>query len=549
MSKSRITNKRERIAIYARYSSEMQNEISLEDQESACRLAIANRSGVVISVFVDSAKSGWSLDRDGFQEMRAAAERGKFDAVMMWKFDRLARAHDQVVMIKALLRHEYGLKLYCVDGVSEDDDDSPHTAMMEQMLAVFSAFYSRNLSTDTKRAKKQRAVRGEFNGSRAPLGYVLVTLRNATLDRPAGLHIVLRQAVIVRRAYRLHATGGYSDGQIAEWMNRQPVVQKLREGKQPINKEMVRDMLQNRVYTGRVPYAETRYSGRLGEGKQSSRRRKEWYEGKHQAIITDELFEQSQQARARLLRTKKAPDQHRTYLLNDRVYCAKCFVSKPVELIDERYGKMRPFWHKDNQLGYYRCRAKERGYEPCGQKFIGVEKLDEQVLSILSELEIPEGFRERVETAVRGRVENEAALQRMEKLRETVNRIDFSWEKGFMTQDDYVEKRDQLQREIEALRPIDYDELIEAADLIENFQSYWDQCETVDNPEEARKQLLDKIIECVLVDDGAVLAVVLHGDYGVVLEKDGRMGTQIAEELARKKATISYRSQNGSDGI
>ena len=47
-------------------------------------------------------------------------EKGKFDAVMFWKFDRLARDHNHTVMIKALLRHQYELKLFCVEGVSED---------------------------------------------------------------------------------------------------------------------------------------------------------------------------------------------------------------------------------------------------------------------------------------------------------------------------------------------------------------------------------------------------------------------------------------------
>ena len=175
-----MTTKRLRYAIYARYSSDMQNEISLEDQETVCREAIAARGGVIVAVYKDGAKDGWSLDRNGFQEMRAAAGRGKFDALMMWKFDRLARDHEQTVVVKMLLRREYGLKLHCVEGFSEDDDNSPYAAMMEQMLAVFSAFYSRNLSSDTKRAKKQRAIRGEFNGSIAPIGYVLVTLLEAT---------------------------------------------------------------------------------------------------------------------------------------------------------------------------------------------------------------------------------------------------------------------------------------------------------------------------------------------------------------------------------
>src|SRR5687767_12126112 len=116
----------------------MQNELSLEDQEKCCRKEIEARGGVVVDVYTDAASTGWSLDRDGFMEMRRAASRGKFDAIIMWKFDRLARDHHQAMMIKMLLRREYGLTLHCVEGISSDDENSPYGILMEEMLAIFS---------------------------------------------------------------------------------------------------------------------------------------------------------------------------------------------------------------------------------------------------------------------------------------------------------------------------------------------------------------------------------------------------------------------------
>lgn len=347
------SQKRTRFAIYTRYSSDMQNELSLEAQERCCRNEITERGGVVVAVYSDSARSGWSLDRDGFNQMRADSERGKFEAIMFWKFDRLARSHEHAVMIKMLLRQEYELKLYCVEGFSEDDDDSPYTAMMEQMLAVFSAFYSRNLSTETKRGKRHRAVHGKFNGSVPPIGYDLVTAVQATLERPAGLYINLRLAAIVRRAFKLHGTGDYSDSDIAEWMNKKKEIQRLRAGKQPINKETVRDMLKNQVYTGRVCHCDTQYSGTLGEGKRAARNRKEWFEGKHEAFISDELFAASQAARETLAHHHKTTSNMHSYVLHHRLYCARCVASKPHELVDERYGKMRPRWNPRTEVGEY----------------------------------------------------------------------------------------------------------------------------------------------------------------------------------------------------
>jgi site-specific DNA recombinase len=336
------TEKCFRYAIYARYSSEMQTEISLEAQEACCREAIGKRGGAVVAVYTDSAKTGWSLEREGFNGLRLGAERGEFDAVMFWKFDRLARNHEHAVLIKMLLRHEYGLKLYCVEGFSEDDDDSFDTAMMEQLLAVFAAFYSRNLSSETKRGKRQRAINGEFNGSKPPLGYDLVLKDNATPECSAGLHLNPRVAALVRRAFRMYAIGNYSDADIAQWLNQRPTIAKLRQGHQPINKEMVRDMLQNRTYTGRVRYTDTIYKGSLGEHKTSKRHRSEWFEGKHIPLISDELFEACSAARSGVIRHKNASSKERVYLLHDRVYCANCIANRPQALVDANFGRMRP---------------------------------------------------------------------------------------------------------------------------------------------------------------------------------------------------------------
>src|SRR5690606_2790662 len=349
-------------------------------------------------------------------------------------------------------------------------------AMMEQLLAVISAFYSKNLSSETKRGKRHRAVNGEFNGSVPPLGYNLVTAAQGTPDCPPGLYISLRIAALVRRAFKMYATARYSDRDIAEWRNKRPAIQKLRAGQLPIGKEMVRDMLKNRVYTGRVPYSETFYSGSLGEGKRSSRNRKQWFEGKHQGFISDELFDQCQEARKQLTRQRRPVSQMRTYVLNDRGYCARCVTRKPDDIKDVKYGKMRAAYTQRDDYAAYRCMCRDRGYGECEQGYVMVNLVDTQVVEALANLTIPDDFKQRVEAAVQNRMEHADTLKRMEEIREVVERIDFRWEKGFMTPEEYIEKRTQLQHEMESLRPIEYDDLMEAADLLTNFNAYWEKC-------------------------------------------------------------------------
>jgi DNA invertase Pin-like site-specific DNA recombinase len=525
-----------RVAIYARYSSEMQNEISLEDQVSLCREEIARRGWRVAGIYTDSARSGWSLDRDGFQEFRAAAEKGRFDAAMFWKFDRLARDHNHTVMIKALLRHQYGLKLFCVEGVSEDDDDSPYTALVEQMIAVFAAFYSRNLSSDTKRAKRARAMRGEYNGSIAPIGYTLVTKKQAREDLPPGLHIDPDVAPLIAEAFKRYATGGYSDRTIAEWLNEQPAIQQHCEGRRPVGKEMVRDMLQNRTYTGRVSYAETIYDGAsLGQRRRSSRKRKEWFEGRHEAIIGDEMYEACQAVREKMASTRKTEFQSRTYILPDRVFCAHCIAREHDNVGDPYYGKMRISWHNRDQVGHYRCVSRDRGFGECEQPYVTEDVVIDQLVEILSEMHVPPEALERIDEAVRSRMGNEEVLVQIAELEEQQRRVQFSWEHGRLTPEEYLLKTSQLEREIASLRPLDYDRLEEAADLITHFKSYWDQCAGLDEPREARQQLMAKIIDRVFLYNDSVIAVALYPDFGVVLDVPHAAPDQILAAVAQNQ--------------
>jgi bifunctional DNA-binding transcriptional regulator/antitoxin component of YhaV-PrlF toxin-antitoxin module len=271
--------------------------------------------------------------------------------------------------------------------------------------------------------------------------------------------------------------------------------------------------------------------------------------------LSDELFDESQAVREKMARTFKTERTMRTYVLHDRVYCARCIANKPLELVDEHYGKMRPGWNPSMVRAYYRCLARDRGYHECGQCYVAEELIDEQVVNALSQLVIPDGFRERVEAAVRSRVENAANLARMEELKAIVERINFSWENGFLNPEEYLEKRTQLQKEMEAMRPIDYDELMEAADLIQNFAKYWTQCAEVEKPAEARQQLLAKIVNRVFVYDREVVAIALHGDFGIVLNSGGdTIPKEVIGEISKvikkgENTNENVLTQDGSDGL
>ena len=80
-----------------------------------------------------------------------------------------------------------------------------------------------------------------------------MTVAQSSDEVPAGLYVNSELDEVIEQAFEHYATGKYSDRDIADWMNTIPIIQQIRAGQKPIGKEMIRDLLRNRVYTGRVP--------------------------------------------------------------------------------------------------------------------------------------------------------------------------------------------------------------------------------------------------------------------------------------------------------
>lgn len=82
-----------RAAIYARYSTDLQNEKSSSDQIHDCR-AFAQREGYqVVATFQDDAQSGAFMHgRIGLQSMLERALSGEFDIILVEAFDRISRS-------------------------------------------------------------------------------------------------------------------------------------------------------------------------------------------------------------------------------------------------------------------------------------------------------------------------------------------------------------------------------------------------------------------------------------------------------------------------
>ena len=93
-----------RAAIYTRFSSRMQREASIEDQERLCRERAESEGWDVTALFADRALSGASMLRPGLQALLEAASAGSIDVVIAEALDRLSRDQaDIAALFKRLI--------------------------------------------------------------------------------------------------------------------------------------------------------------------------------------------------------------------------------------------------------------------------------------------------------------------------------------------------------------------------------------------------------------------------------------------------------------
>ena len=488
-----------RYAAYIRTSGDDQiGNYSLDAQQREIETWVASKQGILVKIYEDEAKTARTADRPAFQKMRNDARKGKFDALVVHKFDRFARNRTDALAIKSLLRYDYGVKVYSVTEPSEDSE-GPMGALIEGVMESVADWYSRNLATEVAKGKKERSHQGLHN-NKAPFG----------MKKNDDLILVPDENELpgLIMAFEHYATGNFSDNDIAQLLNKSGYRSKTGR---PFSKDTVRDILQNQTYLGKVKYQ--KYT-RTSKGRRSYSAPVRWSDGQHQSVIEESLFEACLAVRASRRKHRQATERYNFYLLRNMVYCHRCLTNPPKDKTFKFYGKMRCQAQRDGKNRYYRCRAKQLGYS-CSQVAVDVETIDSQVLAALMSLESPEDWRKGVSKAVGDILGDDKLDERVESLKNTINRMDMRWDNGFFTSEqDYIERRVALQNELEQLSPVPDDELERAAEFLRNFKTYWQDLEG--NPESQRDLLL-QIVDRVYVDGDMVVAMTLKSNFHLVL--------------------------------
>ena len=151
--------------VYARYSSDMSRDASIEDQVRLCNQYIANQKWTSAGTFEDRAISGASTLRPGYQSMLALVRQGGINVVLAEALDRLSRDQEDVAALFKIVRFA-GAKLVTL---AEGEISELHIGLKGTMNALF----LKDLALKTKRGLEGRINKGRSAGGNA-YGYDVV---------------------------------------------------------------------------------------------------------------------------------------------------------------------------------------------------------------------------------------------------------------------------------------------------------------------------------------------------------------------------------------
>jgi DNA invertase Pin-like site-specific DNA recombinase len=175
-----------RAAIYLRVSTTDQ---TVENQRLAIEGWCAGHGIEIAQVYEDAGVSGAQHDRPGLDRLKADCAKRKFDVVVVWKFDRLARSVSHLLETLELLRG------HGIDFVSTSEAIDTTTALGKMCLTMVSSIseFERSLICERVKAGMQRAKKDGKHCGRPRKGFdaeLVLRLRRSGL----GLRQIAKQA-------------------------------------------------------------------------------------------------------------------------------------------------------------------------------------------------------------------------------------------------------------------------------------------------------------------------------------------------------------------
>lgn len=412
--------KKRRCYIYTRVSSQSQVEGYSLDAQRDRLLRAAEYEGMTIAAeFSDEGKSGKNTTgRPEFTEMMRRIQDGnpdRVDYVLVFKLSRFGR-NTADVMNSLQLMVDNGVDLLAVE--DKIDSSGPAGKLMIAVLAAVAEIERENIRAQVKAGMLQKAREGGWNGGQAPLGYRIVKDAGG---RNGRLEINEAEAKLIRLIFDKYAHTGMGYAGVAKWLNKNGYRKTARQNAKhaTFTEDFIKNVLDNPVYIGKIVHGRfqpEKLPGRRNEYRVVEQDQYPQFDGQHEAIVSDELWEE---VRAKRKATAGKPQQHygpkNVYMLSGLVKCPVC----GTPMLGTSSRSRRKDGTFSPTIFYYNCKhGKHATGNPCTySRGVRAEVLDAQVIQVVQKAVGCMYIRKGLISSLRGQDDLDGLVAKLDGLR------------------------------------------------------------------------------------------------------------------------------------
>ena len=400
--------------------------------------------------YIDGGYSGKDLNRPAIQKLIEDCKNHKIDAVFVFKLDRISRSQRDTLYLIEEVFNKYDVSFISMR--ENFDTSTPFGKAMIGVLSVFAQLERETILERTRIGLKKRAEAGLWRGGgKIPFPY--------RYDRNTGTLIPIPEQVeLLHKMISLYISGKSFN-----------VIGKI----VGMDESMVETRILSITNTGKVPYKD------------------EVYDGKHEAVVSDELYEEI--LRVNKVRSHEKYERH--YLLSGKVYCGHCGAKY-------RYQK----WGKRLIMYCYSQQKSKPRYikDPnCNNKRWDTFEVEDAVLEELFKMSLDLDLFKKTFNIATVNVKNEYRT-RLEEITKQINNLLNNIASGIAVEE--TNKRiNELEKEKETIE----EKLIESEqkekdnkvslNMIKNLKATW-----FDMDFDEQRRIIEHLIDKVIVNDNEI---------------------------------------------
>lgn len=416
--------------LYARKSTESDDKqaASIESQLNEM-LPIAKERGINIVETIQESCSGYKTGRKGFKLLIEKVSKGEVDGIICWSLSRLARnALDAGQLIQYLQTGKIGhIVTYKKDYYPND------SSILLYVEFGINNQYSQDLSEDTLRGLRQKALRGWNPQATLPLGY---------MHNPNEKLRKFSDEEIIKEPERFELVKMFFRDILDNGLTTADAIKKAidlglttRKGKVPSHSVMYR-ILKNPFYYGEFEYPKG-----------------EKHMGKHPRMLTKEEYMYLDRILHKRYPYKVSTHEHKyTGLLR----CSNCNCAITAEPVKTKV--LKNLYTKCYK--YYRCTHKKGN---CGGRYAKEEEIETQIIADLKRFFLPSEIIEIIKNEIESQSEialtntlkkSDSRALKVSKLEQKRDRLLDLYVDGKLSDEEYNKKKGEINSEINTIPEI-----------------------------------------------------------------------------------------------